>query len=772
MGKPNFQLFLSVQSKIASVAHSPKYNPNDFYYGVKNSIYQAIRETAIQNNQKWNQQAALETANIVALYSKQEKEIVEYIKGKSTPLPVFILNKMIPVWIRKKPLITYNSSQIESALDELGITSLEARQYILINYFNKTKYEIPVNANEKKLSEVTILKGAKERQENINSRFRTGARSYVNPIGQNAHDRKARIKAQWLRNTKEYQLRKAQYEADMEKTDDPNAPIKEKLQAYQSVKLDANRQEELDAAKIKLDQANLKFLEKHNQRANNFVSRHQNKANTLFGVFASSNTTAMVAQEILLKKLPLSLSATSPIGILILWTILFNVILDRFLFDHIEKSTKKHISIKQREGIKFLFICIVVAFLIGFGYYVIPIILILFTASYFINYALQMGKLKETIKKLFFTLDKEGIPRFLEGFRKDGDIELSSRHILFLKVGFATSMVYAVVVGAIFAKWVFPLIAGAVFLGSMASPIGILVCAALVIYGLIYAMLAMRGWADLAQLDVWLKNTYGAGIFSWAAVKHFGRKLASGLSTYWQEVGASGLQFFQNLHMLFSFSSNRAERFDALLNCLSGIGGFFAEIGIVLLKIVQIAFSILVPYGMFNLLESGGEEIGKFIHSNKTGQALALGTCVANTPLIVKSVATVVLPEEKKEIPTGFARLMMTLYYMMNFSASGLLSTDGKLPVTSNENKLEIHPWRMMAMCSSSAISSAITINSLVNVAKKDHESDAEIAARSSYKTWFNQWNSKISEGIGAHTLLYGRVSKRSWSQSLPSTFK
>ena len=285
-----------------------------------------------------------------------------------------------------------------------------------------------------------------------------------------------------------------------------------------------------------------------------------------------------------------------------------------------ETVDSRFFLLNYRENFKFLILAITAGVLMTFGHYVIPIVLLLFTASYFINYTLQLNKLGDTINKIFFTLDGNGIPRLFEGFRAIDGIALSNAHLNFIKFGSIVSLFYVIAVIGIFATWVFPIlpVIGGFAIGAVA------VSVILAIYGITYGFLAARGWADLMKLDARLRMDYEGswGIFSPRAWLEFFANMCKGVITYSNYIATQ----IRSTHALGAFIF------------------ILSELGLVSLKLSQMIFCILVLPATFNTISIGGDTIGKYL-GDEVGKVLTYGAFTANTPFAVKSALNVALPK-------------------------------------------------------------------------------------------------------------------------------
>ncbi len=439
----------------------------------------------------------------------------------------------------------------------------------------------------------------------------------------------------------------------------------------------------------KLDEANKKFLNDYCYNVSEFLKKYQNGANTLFGIYASTNTTIMVTQKILIAKLGFTL--LWPIAVMIVGLSVFNICLDKFLFDAFDES----LSLNAREGIK-LFLLILVAlisFLVGYFltlavFYTIPVVLLLFLASYFINSMLQNNTLAGTVMKIFYTQDENGIPSWFEGFKKFNsngkEFELTNRHLFSIKAGAFFSIVYAMAVAGVFAKWVLPVIAT---LGVMAWPVTIIVCAGLVLYVTIYGLLTTQAWADLMQADIESKERNGFGIFSLDSVKILGIKILIALLVYTWGV-LDGLSSFLNNSYICVFGSDKITRSSAFLNILSLLGQLCIGIMKLCLRAIVIAISVFAPYGMYNTLYSGCEKIA--------GSLFALivtpVTCLANAPFVGTNAIKGIVPQEENPDPksgqaTGW-NWRILFYQTINSLCNSLLPNKGEIPSNADEGMM------------------------------------------------------------------------------------
>lgn len=474
-----------------------------------------------------------------------------------------------------------------------------------------------------------------------------------------------------------------------------------------------------------------------------FIKKHQNKINTLFGLCASTNTTTMFTQEILMKHLTLSLSSTTPVFYLLLIAITFNLIMDYVIFDQLEKRVdKRFLSLNYRENIKFALLTINAIVLISLGYYVIPIALLLFTASYFINYTLQMDKLGDTFIKLFLTKDASGKRKIFAGFN------LSNEHLNVLKIGSVFSLIYVLTVIAVFGKWVIPLLTDVVLFGSgMMSPLGFLLGAILVIYGISYGLLAVRGWADLMQLDADLRmqHKFENGLFSLQAVGLYFNKIGEGFVNYWQDAGKSFDKFCDDIAK------------QAWWDVGGAILGAFAEFGLLCLKMLQIVFSIVILPAMYNLLSVGGSELSKFfIDSKQIGVYFTAGAFAGNTAFAMQSAMKVSLPEKKSNTSGAWNKFnewrMRMFCQLPNAMASGFLANDGGSPGFPDDQSKETHKefWPQVGTIGGVAAISCAAGGYAINNAMKNN---AASEYRTQYSTLFNQWSTKKATGSTSKAL-------------------
>jgi hypothetical protein len=367
-----------------------------------------------------------------------------------------------------------------------------------------------------------------------------------------------------------------------------------------------------------------------------FIQRHEAKGNTLYGLYASSYSTIMFTDSLLIGTF--GLTFTNPMGIAIVSIALVNIVLDKYLFDLLEKLLLIKINAEKREMAKFLLLLLASIVCLSLGHYIIPLVLLAFMSGYFINYMLQQGQLSDTVIKIFLTRDENGHLRLFQGFMQDH----VSRNTLWL--GALLSIVFAAAMAALAAKWLLPFIGGAALLGSLLSPLGIIVCAALAVYGTIWFFLVMRGWADLIQLDAQLKTQYDCGIFSWFAVLMFVDKFIEGMKEYYYRPW----------------------------------------------KIIYLLFSIFSMYGMVYTINVGCATIGDYINSAETGMALTVLNSAAQTPFMLKNAAIAALPEEEVDIKSLglFARCQIECYRLINAIRQAFVPNGGEVPHNTQESLL------------------------------------------------------------------------------------
>ncbi len=442
---------------------------------------------------------------------------------------------------------------------------------------------------------------------------------------------------------------------------------------------------------------------------NESLTRFNNYASTLFAICASGYTSIMFTQKILIETF--GLAASGPAIPVIISLALFNIILDKIIFDLVEKLIREHydkdfsLTLDNRELIKFaiLVFIAIVCLSLGPAFYIIPAALLLYTAGYFINYMLQINQLGDTVDKI--------ISLFKGNTEFDG-ITLSQNQLNLMKVGCALSIVYAIAMASLAAKWILPVIGGAALLGSLASPLGIIVCIALVIYGIIYGLLTARGWANLVLLDARLKKTHHFGLLSFGAVKLYLSKLTSEFDGYWDSFKNKTTEFFYNLLILILLGIQGEFNSRAAKKCVNIFFDHFL-IGtlVFLLKltrtILRVTLGALSMYGLFYTLDEGCSAIGETLGSPETGEALTAFNFAAQAPFMIKNVAEIALPTETpapdKEKPSPLnlgTRFLIEFYRILNAGRNMLVPTGGEVPQTANH----------IAIASSTATASYIAV--------------------------------------------------------------
>ncbi|MFA6037992.1 MAG: hypothetical protein WC748_07745 [Legionellales bacterium] len=447
-----------------------------------------------------------------------------------------------------------------------------------------------------------------------------------------------------------------------------------------------------------------------------FIELNQNKANIVFGLCASTNSTSMVTQEVLLRYLTMPWVAAPPIVFLILIAIAYQTIMDKILSlirltddqkekDKItdEKKAKIELTKNQKENIKFFLLILASIFLLSFGYYILPIGLLLFSASYFINYNLQFNKLGETVIKLFVTMDKDYNLSWAEGFKKnksdDGvETEFTENHFRILNAGCVLSVFYVIAVVGVFGKWVFPIIL-ALSSPWIVIPACIFMGIILALFGIIYGLLAARSWASLLHLDAKLKEQYnGDGIFSINALAIFCKTLVTGFKAYWANAWEGCLYLALNiLDILLDSSWNK--KWAALKDSLRIIATAVIEIVLLCVKFIQVFLVLLfVPIfaAMEGVLSSGGDTVGNGISEeilkgpygkqigNITSEIITYGAMVANTPFAMKTAASALLAEEIIPNVSFWEKInefrIRIFGQLLNAAAVAGQSNDGQVP--------------------------------------------------------------------------------------------
>ncbi|MGA2654469.1 MAG: hypothetical protein ABSF18_00625, partial [Gammaproteobacteria bacterium] len=232
----------------------------------------------------------------------------------------------------------------------------------------------------------------------------------------------------------------------------------------------------------------IKKISKENQELQEFFNANDDFFNTIFGIYASSYATIMFVEKILIENYAYIFTMSTPAAIAVVGIAIFNLLLDKFLFDYFWKNS----TLDDRENVKLLMLVVIAAVCIPLEIYVIPIALVLYTAGYFMNYMLQKGNIAQVINKMFFTQDDDGVHRWFEGFAIEANAKFNNTHYAILYFGtFGLSALYGTAMATLAAMWIYPAIAGfatlAVGMGFAISPLGLLICLPLVAYGVLYA---------------------------------------------------------------------------------------------------------------------------------------------------------------------------------------------------------------------------------------------------------------------------------------------
>lgn len=413
------------------------------------------------------------------------------------------------------------------------------------------------------------------------------------------------------------------------------------LQHYYQVIAVKNRQDYINSLwwwnwlftlKPRNEQENKNFIDRDIKESRDFINDNDDIANTLFGTYASAYATIMFVEKILLENYGHIFTLTTPAAIAIVSIALFNLLLDKYLFDLFwQKST-----LDDRENFKLMMLIIIAIVCCPLEIYVIPVALLLYTAGYFMNYMLQKGKLTEAINKIFNTPDEDGVPRLFEGYAVAHNIKFNNYHYALLFGGvFGLSLMYGVAMAALAAMWIYPAIASfaslAVGLGFAISPLGLLVCMPLVAYGIFYAIFIAQAWATLIGLYANLKQdpdhaNLSFGGFMWVVFQRLYERYTQGIAKYFNEI---------------SKEINTWKHKTVLI-----ILGTVAWGTLTLTwKLIQVSFSVLTFYGMYYMLDQACQVISEFIKHDEASAVLTPVSYVAQTPVMLQQADSVATPE-------------------------------------------------------------------------------------------------------------------------------
>jgi hypothetical protein len=474
-------------------------------------------------------------------------------------------------------------------------------------------------------------------------------------------------------------------------------------------------------------------------------------ASTLFAICASGYSTIMFTQKILIDTF--HLSASGPAIPVIISLAIVNIMMDEFIFNIMEDVLKNYygedycLSLDDRELIKFAMLLIIAIVCCTLGYYIIPAALLLFTAGYFVNYMLQINQLGDTVNKII---------SLFKGRTVFDGLSLSSEQLNLIKTGCFLSIVYAIAMASLAAKWILPVIGGAAFLGSLASPIGIIVCIALIAYGIIYGLLTARGWSNLVLLDARLKRDRGFGLLSVAALKLYLQMASVEFNGYWAGFKENGIEFFANLLIVFLLAIQGKCNAVAAKKCTTiFFNHFLLGTFIFLLKMTRATFrvtlGVLSMYGLFYTLDEGCRAIGSTINSPETGAALTLFNFTAQTPFMLKNAAEIALPDQtpasNKKIVAPlniFSQMMIEGYRIINAGRNMLIPMGGEMPSSEKDAAIAVST----AAASYTAVKPAA--DNLIMLQEKMQQKGSEAKAAQQYtKTnthiLFNQWRAYVA---------------------------
>jgi hypothetical protein len=382
----------------------------------------------------------------------------------------------------------------------------------------------------------------------------------------------------------------------------------------------------------------------------------------------------MFVEKILIENYAYIFTMSTPAAIAVVGIAIFNLLLDKFLFDYFWKNS----TLDDRENVKLLMLVVIAAVCIPLEIYVIPIALVLYTAGYFMNYMLQKGNIAQVINKMFFTQDDDGVHRWFEGFAIEANAKFNNTHYAILYFGtFGLSALYGTAMATLAAMWIYPAIAGfatlAVGMGFAISPLGLLICLPLVAYGVLYALFTAQAWARLVGQYVNLTQNkqykdYGYGEFLLLALGLVLAKLANGIIKYIEGM----VQAYDDL------------KGKSVLKIVGSISW-----GVLSLtwKLIQISLSILTFYGMYYMLDQACQAMGEFVNNTNTGNVLTPISYTAQAPVMLQQSYNVAKPEEieKTNYLPWYSEMRISLFRLFNAMRVAYVPNGGELASSSTE---------------------------------------------------------------------------------------
>ncbi|MGA2654971.1 MAG: hypothetical protein ABSF18_03205 [Gammaproteobacteria bacterium] len=389
-----------------------------------------------------------------------------------------------------------------------------------------------------------------------------------------------------------------------------------------------------------------------------------NPANTMFGIYVGAQLTFMLSSTVFPVFFGLTFSVAMLPAILII--IIFNVLFDKILYqifahlilssEFLKKIFGSEFNVDSKEDFKFFVLVVAAIICFSLGVYYIPAALLIFSAAYFVNFYLQSGHLTKAIRKLFFSIDKETCERSLGiGYKYEKiklsdtitvDIVLNQWELTLIKFASLFSIFFGVAMAALFAKWVFPVIISAAFFGSMVSPLGIVVIAGLVLYGIVYAILTASAWAELVQFNHAYQKQYGAeitfgyGVLSIHALVKLFNHIRDGFYNYYKEAKQTFSLRMRGMQLLFI----KDKRLEGLGELFLGLTQFIIASISLIWRIFKLAICIIAPYGMWCALDKASLKLIDILQaftSKEVATGLGAATtwinAIAKGPFIVKS---------------------------------------------------------------------------------------------------------------------------------------
>jgi hypothetical protein len=386
--------------------------------------------------------------------------------------------------------------------------------------------------------------------------------------------------------------------------------------------------------------------------------------NTIFGIYVGAQLTIMLSTTVFPNLFGFVLSLS--FGYALLGIIVFNILFDMVLYQlfegllrsssFLQKIFGDKLNKKSKENFKFFILAITAIICISIGCYYIPAALLIFSAAYFVNYYLQSGALTNAIRKLFLTVDKAtgewsvGMGYKYVKFKLPTgqiiDVILTNFELNIIKFATVFSAFFGIAMAALFAKWVFPLLISATFLGTMASPLGIAICAGLVIYGITYSILTASAWGDLIQLNHAYQQQFGKeifigyGIFSPHAIRQLFSFLWKDFSKFCDE---AIITFFWRI-IGISYVFVKGRRLEGLGELILGLTQFIVALITLCWRLAKFAICIIAPYGMWSALDKASIKLAAMLEAfmaehvaTGIGSATTWINSIAKGPFIIKS---------------------------------------------------------------------------------------------------------------------------------------